>query len=119
MRNVPRAHLRDVLSTSELLHRIRACVKDVTTQARGEDDLDQAVQQQLDRLLRNAIATQSLPEIAVVLGSAAELRAFPDESVLERCTEVLRTSGSSVLRALVWTVRHRHARYRAQLKRAH
>lgn len=119
MLNAPCPHPCDAMSTSELLHRIRACVKDVTTHARGEDDLDQAVQQQLDRLLRNAIATQSLPEIAVVLGSAAELRVFPDESVLERCTEALRTSGSSVLRALVWTVRHRHTRHQAQLKRAH
>nr|WP_315591850.1 hypothetical protein [uncultured Cupriavidus sp.] len=118
MHKDPHPHTGDVLSTSELLHRIRACVKDVTTQARREDNLEQAVQQRLDRLLRNAIASQSLSEIAVALGSAAELRIFPEASVLEGCTEALRTSRVSVLRALVWTVRHRHTRHMAQLRRA-
>ncbi len=116
MPNIACPRTSETLSTSELLHRVRACVKDVTTHARVADDLDLAVRQQLDRLLRNAIAAQSLPEIAVALGSAAELHIFPDAAVLDRCTDALRTSGASALRALVWTVRHRHARHLAQRK---
>lgn len=103
------------LSTSDLLHRVRACVKDVRTHARGEDDLDRAIQQRLDNLLRNAMAAQSLSEIAVALGSGAELEVFPDETVLERCTETIRLSGGAALRALIWTVRHRYARHRRRL----
>lgn len=114
MAETPGMRSGDALSTSELLHRIRACVRDVTTHARGEADLDQAVRQRLDGLLRNAIAAQSPSEIAVALGSAAELRIFPDEKVLECCTDAVRMSGASVLRAVIWTVRHRYARHVAR-----
>ncbi|CAG2134904.1 hypothetical protein D3C81_1348350 [compost metagenome] len=117
MTRAPAVHAGDSLSTSELLHRIRACVKDVRHGARGADDRDHAVQQRLENLLRNAIAARSISEMAVALGSAAELRVFPAEADLERCTEAVKASGATVLRALIWTVRHRHARHLEQLRR--
>lgn len=106
---VPSSHS---LSTSELLHRIRACVDDIHSHARGQHDHQHAVRQRLDHLLRNAMCAQSPSEIAIALGCAAELQLFPDESVLEFCTETVRRSGVGVLRAVIWTVRHRYARYR-------
>ena len=111
----PRVRSQHSLSTSELLHRIRACVDDIHHHARGEDDRERAVQQRLDRLLRHAMYAQSPSEIAVALGCAAELQVFPDESVFESCTETVRQSGVGALRAVLWAVRHRYARYRQQL----
>lgn len=50
-------------------------------------------------------------DIAVILGSAAELRYCLDDVAFERCTHTVRQRrGSKVMRAVVWAVRHRCAR---------
>ncbi|WP_244222838.1 hypothetical protein [Cupriavidus lacunae] len=71
---------------------------------------DTAVERQLSLLLRHALATRSLTDIALVLGSAAELMIFPEQEVLEQCTAVVQTSDQPALRGLLWAVRHRCSR---------
>jgi len=102
------------LSTSDLLHRVRASVDDIRCHARSEAGNEHALQQRLEKLLQSAICAQSPSEIAVALGCAAELQLFPDEAVLDSCTETIFRSEVGVLRAMIWTVRHRYARYRKQ-----
>lgn len=103
------------LSTSDLLHRVRASVDDMRYHARAEAGNEHALQQQLEKLLHSAMCAQSPSDIAVALGCAAELQLFPDQAVLDSCTETICKSDVGVLRAMIWTVRHRYARHRQQV----
>ncbi len=61
----------------------------------------------MSSLLRHALARRSPLDIALVLGSAAELMLFPEQDVLEQCTAAVQQGNQQALRALVWAVRHR------------
>jgi hypothetical protein len=69
-----------------------------------------AIERRLSSLLRHALVTRSPFDIALVLGSAAELMLFPEHDVLEECTAAVQSAEQQALRGLVWAVRHRSAR---------
>ncbi|WP_240746100.1 hypothetical protein [Cupriavidus oxalaticus] len=69
-----------------------------------------AIERRLSSLLRHALATGSPFDIALVLGSAAELMLFPEQEVLEQCTAAVQQADQQALRGLVWAVRHRSMR---------
>lgn len=73
-------------------------------------DSESAVKINLGRLLSIAIRNGSPFEIAVVLGSAAELQYFPDDRTLDLCASAVRSEGNKASRAVLWAVRHRCAR---------
>lgn len=106
-----------MMSVSDLLHQVRASVRDLRREASAREEGDEAMRQRLALQLRNAVATQSPAGIAVALGSAAELSLLPDEEMLDRCTAVLQPADGRALRGLLWAVRHRHARQRATRSR--
>lgn len=69
-----------------------------------------AIEKRLSSLLKHALLTSSSFDIALILGSAAELKLFPEPHVLEQCTAALQESNQPALRGLVWAVRHRSAK---------
>jgi len=69
-----------------------------------------AIERRLSCLLRQALVTRSPLQIALVLGSAAELMLFPEQEVLEQCTAAVQMANHQALRGLVWAVRHRSLR---------
>ncbi len=92
--------------SSELLHRIRASVARIRVDAAN----GAGIERRLSSLLRHALAAGSPFEIALVLGSAAELMLFPEPEVLEQCTAAVQQADQQALRGLVWAVRHRSMR---------
>ncbi|SPA41158.1 conserved protein of unknown function [Cupriavidus taiwanensis] len=92
--------------SSELLHRIRASVARI----RMDGANGAGIERRLSSLLRHALAAGSPFEIALVLGSAAELMLFPEAEVLEQCTAAVKKADQQALRGLVWAVRHRSMR---------
>lgn len=92
--------------SSELLHRIRASVARIRVDAAN----GVGIERRLSSLLRHALAAGSPLEIALVLGSAAELMLFPEPEVLEQCTAAVQQADQQALRGLVWAVRHRSMR---------
>ncbi|KWR75055.1 hypothetical protein RM96_35230 [Cupriavidus sp. IDO] len=92
--------------SSELLHLIRASVASIRMDAAD----GAAIERRLSSLLRHALATGSPFDIALVLGSAAELMLFPEQEVLEQCTAAVQQADQQALRGLVWAVRHRSMR---------
>ncbi|SOY67364.1 conserved hypothetical protein [Cupriavidus taiwanensis] len=53
------------------------------------------------------MVTRSPFDIAIVLGSGAELMMFPDASTLDQCAAAVDAAGQRALRSVVWAVRHR------------
>ncbi len=106
------------IGTAEMLHRIRAAVRTLQSEARqqGADDRN-AVTRHLSRLLAQALQQELPLDIAVILGSAAELGCYPDDHALERCTCTIQRRGGKAMRAVVWAVRHRCARASAKHQR--
>ncbi len=99
------------MGVAEMLHHIRAAVRAIQSEARQQrPDDGNAVTRRLSRLLALAIQQESPLDIAVILGSAAELRYFPDDVAFERCTRTVQRRGGKAMRAVVWAVRHRCAR---------
>ncbi len=98
-------------TAKDLLHFIRASVasirKEVATDLRADG---KAIERRLSSLLRHALDTGSPFEIALVLGSVAELMLFPEQGVLEQCTAAVQKANQQALRGLVWAVRHRSIR---------
>ncbi|WP_454752928.1 hypothetical protein [Cupriavidus necator] len=101
-----------------MLHYIRAAGRGIRSRARrhSQDDPD-AVMRRLSRLLALAIQQESPLDIAVILGTAAELLYFPDDVAFERCTRTVQSHGDKAMRAVVWAVRHRCARAGAGTQR--
>lgn len=95
-------------TATELLHFIRASVESIRKDAANDLQADgAAIERRLSCLLQQALVTRSPFQIALVLGSGAELMWFPDQDVLEQCTAAVQTANQRVLRGLVWAVRHR------------
>ncbi|WP_130390501.1 hypothetical protein [Cupriavidus agavae] len=63
----------------------------------------------LGSLLVNALLTRSATDVAVVLGSAAELQWYPDDALLNWAKEVLGQDNLHC-RGVYWAVRHRCSR---------
>lgn len=82
----------------------------------GPDDGNPVILR-LSRLLASAIRQASALDIAVVLGSGAELQYFPDDRTLDLCTLLVQRQGGKAMRAVVWTVRHRCVRLGAGSRR--
>lgn len=99
---------RRKVGVGEMLQHIRAASRMVRQQAK-EGAADPRVTEMLhfSRLLSMAIRQASAFDIAVVLGSAAELRWYPDDRALDLCTQAVEGAGNAAFRAVVWTVRHR------------
>lgn len=98
-------------TATEMLHFIRASVQSIRKDAARDMRTDgAAIERRLSCLLRHALITRSPFEIALVLGSAAELMLFPEQDVLEQCTAAVQTANQQALRGLVWAVRHRSIR---------
>lgn len=76
-----------------------------------------AIERRLSSLLRHALAIGSPFDIALVLGSAAELMLFPEQEVLEQCTAAVQQVDQQALRGLVWAVRHRSMRSGKSVRR--
>ncbi len=95
-------------TVKQMLHFIRASVETIRQDAANDRRADgAAIERRLSSLLRHALMTRSPFEIALVLGSAAELMLFPEHDVLEECTAAVHKANQQVLRGLVWAVRHR------------
>ncbi|WP_018313050.1 hypothetical protein [Cupriavidus sp. UYPR2.512] len=99
------------MRVAEMLHHIRAAVRAIQSEARQQkhDDVN-GMTRRLGHLLALAIQHESPLDIAVILGSAAELRYFPDDAAFEHCTRTVQRHGGKAMRAVVWAVRHRCAR---------
>lgn len=98
-------------TAKEMLHFIRASVARIRKDAAHDLLTDgAAIERRLSSLLRQALATRSPFEIALVLGSAAEFMLFPEQEVLEQCTAAVQMANQQTLRGLVWAVRHRSIR---------
>lgn len=98
-------------TAKDMLHFIRASVDRIRKDAASDPKADgAAIERRLSCLLRQALVTRSPFEIALVLGSAAELMLFPEQEVLEQCTAAVQEAGQQALRGLVWAVRHRSIR---------
>lgn len=96
------------LTQIDMLHSIRASVRQIQREAgHGHCPSALGVERRLSALLGRAILTRSALDIAIVLGSAAELMMFPEEAILEQCTATVDAAGQRALRSVVWTVRHR------------
>lgn len=94
-----------------MLHHIRASVRKIRREASLEVGSGaHSVERCLANLLKHAMVARSPFDIAVVLGSAAELMMFPDEVVLAQCTETVQLADQRALRGVVWAVRHRCVR---------
>ncbi|WP_260427990.1 MULTISPECIES: hypothetical protein [Burkholderia] len=102
-----------------MLHFIRASVESIRKDAAHDRLADgSVVERRLSSLLRHALMTRSPYEIALVLGSAAELMLFPENDVLERCTAAVQKADQQTLRDLVWAVRqHRRIRGGRRVRR--
>lgn len=110
--------MRSEMGVAEMLHYIRAAGRGLRSQARRHSPGDpNAVIRRLSRLLALAIQQESPLDIAVILGSAAELLYFPDDVAFERCTRTVQRHGDKAMRAVVWAVRHRCARAGAGTQR--
>lgn len=95
-------------TATEMLHCIRASVRQIqreTGNARHDTTLE--IERRLGWLLGRAMVTRSPFEIAIVLGSGAELMMFPDAPTLEQCAAAVDAAGQRALRSVVWAVRHR------------
>jgi hypothetical protein len=57
-------------------------------------------------LLDGALTARSATDVAVILGSAAELQTYPDEALFARAMDVL-AQGDILFRGVYWAVRHR------------
>jgi len=60
--------------------------------------------------LVDALQRRSTRDVAVVLGSAAELQMFPDEALFEWSREVVESDEVYICRGVYWAVRHRCSR---------
>lgn len=95
-------------TAKEMLHFIRASVQGIRRDAANDLQTDgTAIERRLSSLLRHALVTRSPFEIALVLGSAAELTLFPEPDILDQCTAAVQKANQQALRGLVWAVRHR------------
>lgn len=95
-------------TAKDMLHFIRASVESIRKDAATDRLADgAAIERRLSSLLRHALMMRSPFEIALVLGSAAELMLFPEHDVLEQCTAAVQKANQQALRGLVWAVRHR------------
>ncbi len=97
-------------TAQEMLHCIRASVERIRKDAAKDLQDGAAIERRLSCLLRQALVTRSPFDIALVLGSAAELMCFPEQEVLEQCTAAVQRANQQALRGLVWAVRHRSIR---------
>lgn len=134
-RRRPREDIAGVepVTPADMLHFIRASVKRILREAgtprrtheaehegahavdhpvdhAADHAADHAVERALSRLLGMALVTRSPMEIAIALGSAAELMMFPAPEVLEACTAAVDAGGHRTLRGVVWAVRHRSSK---------
>ncbi len=95
-------------TANEMLHCIRASVDSIRNDAARDVQADgNGIERRLSSLLRHALMARSPFDIALVLGSAAEFRLFPEQAVLEQCTAIVQKANHQALRGLVWAVRHR------------
>lgn len=88
-------------TATEILHRIRARVKQVMRDSARQHTQSASIELLFAELLKQAIAAQSPFEITVALGSAAELMIFPDERLLEECTNTVEITGHYSLRGVL------------------
>lgn len=106
------------IGVAEMLHHIRASARAIRSEAlqhRGADGA--AVAHLLGRRLASAILHESPFDIAVILGSGAELSCVPDDRALAHCIRLVQAHGSQTTRAVVWAVRHRCVRTGADYQR--
>ncbi len=102
---------RREVGVGEMLQHIRAASRMVRQQAKeGVADPRGTEMLHFSRLLSMAIRQASAFDIAVVLGSAAELQWYPDDHALDLCMQAVEGAGNAAFRAVVWTVRHRRER---------
>jgi len=109
----PPAPLRMVGSSryptaTDMLHCIRASVRQIQRET-GNSHHDTTLEagRRLGWLLGHAMVTRSPFDIAIVLGSGAELMMFPDAPTLDQCAAAVDAAGQLALRSVVWAVRHR------------
>lgn len=95
-------------TTTDMLHCIRATVRKIQRETgNAGHDITPEVERRLGCLLGQAMVTRSAFDIAVLLGSGAELMMFPDAATLETCAAAVDAAGQRALRCVVWAVRHR------------
>ncbi|MFJ1259154.1 hypothetical protein [Cupriavidus sp. CuC1] len=109
----PPAPLRMVRSSryptaTDMLHCIRASVRQIQRETgNSHHDTTLEIERRLGWLLGQAMVTRSPFDIAIVLGSGAELMMFPDAPTLDQCAAAVDAAGQRALRSVVWAVRHR------------
>lgn len=108
----PPARLRIGLSryptATDLLHCIRASVRQIQRETgNSHHDTTLEIERRLGWLLARAMVTRSPFDIAIVLGSGAELMMFPDAPTFDQCAAVVDAAEQRALRSVVWVVRHR------------
>lgn len=109
----PPAPLRVVGSSpyataTDMLHCIRASVRQIQRETgNAHHDTTLEIERRLGWLLGQAMVTRSPFDIAIVLGSGAELMMFPDAPTLDQCAAAVDAAGQRALRSVVWAVRHR------------
>lgn len=105
------------LCTTQLFHLIRASAIRIRKAA---GPTASAYESELGRILASllvgALSVRSATDVAVILGSAAELQMYPDDGLFDWSNEVLEREDLH-LRGIYWTVRHRCNRGNAQAKR--
>ncbi|MCO4865822.1 hypothetical protein MKD38_29405 [Cupriavidus sp. WGlv3] len=101
-----------------MLHCIRASVRQIQRET-GNAGTDTAseIERRLGCLLGQAMVTRSPFDIAVLLGSGAELMMFPDAATLETCAATVDAAGQRAMRCVVWAVRHRCCKVGQEVRR--
>lgn len=98
---------KERLCMTQLIHLIRASVVRIRKDA---GPIDGAYEDELGKilgtLLVGALLVRSATDVAVILGSAAELQMYPDEELFDWSMQVLGREDLH-LRGVYWAVRHR------------
>lgn len=97
------------MDTTQLLHLIRASAGRLRRETRSANGNTDTLEHALGSLLVNALLTRSATDVAVILGSAAELQWYPDDALLNWAKEVLGQDNLHC-RGVYWAVRHRCSR---------
>lgn len=103
--------------TAQLFHLIRASAVRIRKAARPTTSTYEAdLGRILASLLVGALSVRSATDVAIILGSAAELQMYPDDELFDWSNEVLEREDLH-LRGIYWTVRHRCSRGSTQARR--
>jgi hypothetical protein len=104
--------------TTQLFHLIRAAAQRVRREAQSDRiTYDWELREILASSLVGALQRGSPMEVAIALGSAAELQMFPDEALFDWSREVLKQNGQALCRGVYWAVRHRCTRSASAARR--